>query len=115
MWLMCVSGKYGFKLRSVMNSCVNRLQSEGSGSSLKWFQVNVGKRRRRRIEQKGCQRHIRRNLFKQLDPLPGNCRLHDRETSCIAGWSRQALDETAADGIGYNYENDRDCSSLLQH
>ena len=79
------------------------------------FQVNVGIWRRCGIEQEGGPVDARRNLLEQLQPLAGNRRLHNGETSGVAAWPRKALYEAAADRIGNDNKHDGNSPRLLQH
>ena len=56
----------------------------------------------------------RRNLLEQLQPLAGHSRLHRDETGDVTARPRKARDESAADRIGNESENDGDGARLLQ-
>jgi hypothetical protein len=57
---------------------------------------------------------MRRNLLKQFQPFAGHRRLGNDETGDVAARPRETRDETAADRIDNERENDGDGARLLQ-
>src|SRR5262249_22481949 len=58
-------------------------------------------------------RHVRRDLFEQLQPFAANSIFEQEETSGVTARSRQALDKTSADRIDKIGEHDWDGVACL--
>jgi len=66
------------------------------------------------VSNDGRSRHAWRNLLQQFQPFPAHAVFKREETSGVAPWPRQAIDEPGSDRIGNHHEHDREGAGDLQ-
>src|SRR5262245_48459802 len=69
----------------------------------------------RRISQHCRSRHLRRDIFEQLQPFDGHAKFGRGEPGGVAARARQAIDNTCPDRIRDQYEHNRHCACCLLH
>src|SRR5262249_34871157 len=84
------------------------------GGSFEGLEIIFGIGRRCGIEQESDPGDAWCNLLEKFQPLAGHRRLHNNETRDVAAGARKARDETTAEWIGHENENDGDAARLLQ-
>src|SRR5262249_39810200 len=91
------------------------LYSEIWCGGLERVQVNVAIRRCHRVEQEGEAADVWRNLLEEFQPLTCHRRLCKSETRDVTTRSSKSRDETTANRIGNDSENDGNCACLVQY